>query len=50
MVNYSVPSVNGVVVDVTPGESYRLFMRDGEFNSTVYEYIVPYPEMLVPRE
>jgi hypothetical protein len=48
--DYRTPSVNGVTVDIVPGDGFTLSVRDEEFDSTFFEYFVPYPEMLIPGE
>ena len=41
MVDYREPSLNGVTVDLNPGDDLRLFMRDDEKDATVWEAYGP---------
>jgi len=41
MVDYHEPSLNGVTVDLNPGDDLRLFMRDDEKDATVWEAYGP---------
>ena len=40
-VNYQEPSLNGVTVDLNPGDDLRLFLRDDEKDATVWEAYGP---------
>ncbi len=41
MVDYREPSLNGVTVDLNPGDDLRLFLRDEEKDATVWEAYGP---------
>ena len=44
-VDYRIPSVNGVTVDVNLGDTFTLLMREPDKDSTVYEWSVSNPHI-----